>query len=158
MATDPREYFPITSIGNYIPSLDDIQNSALTLKTTVVDIVKGRNNNSGLAVHTVTYMKFEEWTSHNQTHYYLIIGTSTGFQVFLLHDSRDREQKASSQQSSSNNLNPSSQAQSTTNPASNANGSPIINPLNTFTSSPRQSPSFGYIIYIYIDYIFLIYF
>eukprot|EP01083_Nonionella_stella_P129711 393597_1 len=113
MATDPREYFP--TIGNYIPSLDDIQNSALTLKSTVVDIVKGRNNNSGLAVHTVTYMKFEEWTSHNQTHYYLIIGTSTGFQVFLLHDSRDRDN----------------------------DDSPIINPLGLQTSPPNDSPSFG---------------
>ena len=167
MANDQNYFNAAINIENYIPSIDDIQNSALTLKSTLVDLVKGRNNNSGLAVHTVTYMKFDEWTSHNQTHYYLIIGTSTGFQVFLLHDSRDRETKPSSQQSSAQNLNPSSQSlqsgslnTSINNPnvsiPSNSNNSPIINPLAPppiLTSSPRQSPSSGY---IYILYPFII--
>eukprot|EP01083_Nonionella_stella_P047280 126536_1 len=143
MATDPREYFSAAiNITNYIPSLDDIQDKALTLKSTVVDIVKGRANSSGLAVHTVTFMKFEEWTCHNTTHYYLIIGTSTGFQVFLLHDARDREQKIPPQQSSATNLNAAS---ASPNAPSTTNASPIMNPLHTplMNGSPHHSPSIG---------------
>lgn len=144
MSSDRREYFQTAiNIGNYIPSLDDIQNSALTLKSTVVDIVKGRNNNNGLATHTVTFMKFDEWTSHNQTHYYLIISTSTGFQVFLLHDSRNREQ---SKTSPSPHLNPMHIASSNKSQPLISNNSPIINPLSPLiNSSPRQSPSFRFI-------------
>ena len=148
MASSPSEYFSTSiNIGNLIPSLDDIQNSALTLKSTVVDIVKGRNNTSGLAAHTVTFMQFDEWTSNNQTHYYLIIGTSTGFQVFLLHDSRDRESPRiapSKQPTQSMSGSPALAPNSTSSPIINPL-SPLLNPLSPLlNTSPHNSPSVGY--------------
>ena len=74
----------LPGIGN-LPSIDDITSYTQSLKSMTV----GRNNRNCLAPDTVTYVKFDTYTIHNVTHQFLIIGTSTGFQVFLIHDVKD---------------------------------------------------------------------
>lgn len=80
-------YLSSIGIGNYLPSINDITSYSQSIKSLTV----GRNNRTGLATDTVTFVKFDKYTFENITHHFLIIGTSTGFQVFLLHDSRDLE-------------------------------------------------------------------
>src|SRR5690606_940844 len=71
-------------LQNFFPSLEDIE--TIKAKTIdVVDVVKGKSiSRKGIVKHTVTFIKFDKYTLNDITTHYLILGTYSGFQVYLI--------------------------------------------------------------------------